>query len=341
MHIRRIFTLAVAVATLAGASPVVVAQETNRQSRREQERRSKQEQRDIQALIQMVDAVAAGKQPAPADIGLRWEGNHFLRAADGETTYIPFTLAIDATNLAAPGTALYVRAVSKDATPAPDSAAEFPWANVHFVELGPDGKLSRAMVLKPGEYEVFVAIKEQSPSEPQRNQPPGNAGLLRRALTVPDFHGPDLSISSMFIGVVEQLTEPLTSEQQEENPYTIGRLRVVPSTDFKLKKSGQLQVLFWIYGTQQASGKPDVQIDYSFHRKTTEGEKYFNKTAPQLLNASTLPPQFDIEAGHQLPGNLVVPLLSFPVGEYRLEMTLTDKVSGKTLTHNTNFTVEA
>ena len=29
-----------------------------------------------------------------------------------------------------------------------------------------------AMALKPGEYEVFVAMKEQSPEEPQRNQPP-------------------------------------------------------------------------------------------------------------------------------------------------------------------------
>ncbi len=117
-------------------------------------------------------------------------------------------------------------------------------------------------------------------------------------------------------------------------------MRVVPSTDLKLKKSGELNVLFWIYGTQETDGKPDVQIDFSFHQKTAEGEKYFNKTAPQLLNASTLPPQFDLSAGHQLPGSLVVQLASFPVAEYRLEMKLTDKASGKTLTYDANFTVE-
>ena len=346
MQIRRVLTLAVVATTLVGASPVVVAQQADKQTRREKERRSRQEQRNIQALVEMVDAVTAGIQPAPADIGLRWEGNHFLRSLDG-STYIPFTVAIDATKLDAPGTAFYVRVVNKTATPAVDpsrllSKTEqgnrgtdrvYPWDNVYFFDVPSDGKVSRAISVKPGEYEVFVAVKEKNPLS-------AKAGLLRRDLTVPDFSGPDLSISSVFIGVVEQLTAPLNTEQQEENPYTFGTLSVVPSTDFKLKKSGELEVLFWIYGTQQASGKPDVQIDYSFHQETTEGEKYFNKTAPQLLNASTLPPKFDIEAGHQLPGTLIVPLQSFPVGEYRLEMKVTDKISGETLTQNATFAVE-
>ena len=140
---------------------------------------------------------------------------------------------------------------------------------------------------------------------------------------------------------IEPLPTPLTPEQQQENPYTFGTMRVVPSTDAKLKKSGELQVLFWVYGTQANDGKPDVQIEYNFHQKTAEGEKYFNKTAPQVLNAQTLPPQFDVAAGHQLPGSLVVPLASFPAGDYRLEIKVTDKMSGKTLTQNVNFTVEA
>ena len=33
--------------------------------------------------------------------------------------------------------------------------------------------------------------------------------------------------------------------------------------------------------------------------------------------------------------------MSFPVGEYRLEIKLIDKISGQTLTHNETFTVEA
>jgi len=355
MHIRRIFTVAVAAASLAAASPVLVAQQNNQPNRRDQERRSQAEQRDIQALVQLVDAVTAGKQPAPTDVGITWVGNHFVKGVDG-ATFVPFSLAVDASKLASPGAALYVRAVSKAGAAAPAPAAEsnrrgnqqaaapiYPWDDIQFLSVPSDGKVSRAMMLKPGEYDLFITIKERSPLEPQRNQPPAKAGLLRRTVTIPDFTGPDLAISTPIIATtVEPLATPLSPEEQKANPYTIGgTLRIVPAPDTKLKTSGELQMLFWIYGTQHASGMPDVQIEYNFHHKTAEGEKFFNKTQPQLLNASTLPPGFNVVAGHQVLGFLGVPLKSFPVGEYRLEFKITDKISGKTLTENATFIVES
>jgi hypothetical protein len=36
-----------------------------------------------------------------------------------------------------------------------------------------------------------------------------------------------------------------------------------------------------------------------------------------------------------------LPLGSFPEGEFRLEIKVTDKLSGKTLTHNVTFVVTA
>jgi len=354
MQIRRMVTLAVAVAMLAGA-PALVAQNNPQPNRRDQERRSQAEQKDIQALVQTVDAVVSGKQPAPGDIPLRWEGNHFLRGGDG-STYIPFTIVADASKLSSPATALYIRVVNKNAPAAAAPPADnnnrnrdqqaaapptYPWDNVNFIEVKGEGKISRAIALKPGEYEMFITMKERGPADPPRNAPPAKVGMLRREITVPDFGGPELNTSSILIGDVEQIPAPLTPEQQQENPYTFGTMKVIPTADTKLKKSGELQVLFWVYGAQANAGKPDVQIEYNFHQKTAEGEKYFNKTAPQVLNASTLPPQFDVAAGHQLPGSLVVPLASFPTGDYRLEIKVTDKISGKAFTQNVNFTVEA
>jgi hypothetical protein len=343
MNIGRVFSFAVVAATLVSA-PALVAQ--NQPNRRDQERRSQQEQRDTQALVQLVDAIVAGKQPAPTDIAIKWEANHFMRGADG-TTYIPFSLTLDPSKLASPGVALYVRVISKGAAPAPAAndkdkkGPAYPWDNVQFLDVPPGGRVARAMALKAGEYDVLVTVREKSPLENQRNAPPLKAGFLRHTITVPDLAGPELSTSSLLIGSIEQLPAPLAAAQQQENPYTFGTMRVTPSLDAKLKKSGELEVLFWVYGTQANAGKPDLQIEYNFHQKTAEGEKYFNKTAPQVLNATTLPAQFDLAAGHQLPGSLVVPLASFPVGDYRLEIKLTDKLSGKTLTQNLNFTVEA
>lgn len=353
MQIRRVLTLCVALAWAGALAPALLAQNNQNNQREQDQKRSRQEQQDIEALVKLVDGVSKG-QPAPADIPLTWESNHFVRGADG-TTYVPFTLVLDRSKLGAPGVALYVRIVSKDVAPAPAAPAAnannrsqnqnqptYAWDNVHFLDVPADGKVQRAFAIKPGNYDVFLAVKERTPQQQPRNAPPLKVGLLRRDIALPDFSKPELQTSSVIIAsTIEPVTAPLSPAQQQEQPYNFGSMRVVPSADMKLKKSGELQVLFWVYGTEAKGGKPDITIEYNFHQKTGDTEKYFNKTAPQDLNAQTLPPQFDSAAGHQLPGSLVVPLASFPEGEFRLEIKVTDKISGKTLTQNANFTVVA
>ena len=80
-------------------------------------------------------------------------------------------------------------------------------------------------------------------------------------------------------------------------------------------------------------------MEYSFVQKTEGGEKYFNKTNPQLYNAETLPPAFDMAAGHQIVAGQSVPLASFPEGDYRLEIKVTDKIAGKSVLQTVSFTV--
>jgi hypothetical protein len=307
------------------------------------------------------------------EISVKWQSNHFVKGQSGDT-YVPFTVAVDKGQLPK-GAALYVRIVSAEqaaafasmmstaATPPKDGKPQaapqrttFQWDSVHFLDTV-DNQLSRAVQLKPGQYIAFIAIKEKSPAPAgnqrndrnrnnDKNAPPaaaaaGPVGLLRHEITVPDYNVPDLRTSSVILAQsVEPLNAPLPPDQQEANPYVFGPMKIQPSLDGKFSKTGELSVIFWIYGAKEAAtGKPDVVVDYSFHQKLAEGEKYFNKTAPQPLNAETLPPQFSIAAGHQLPGSLVIPLTSFPAGDYRLEIKVTDKPSGGTLTQNVNFTV--
>jgi hypothetical protein len=347
MQIRRVMVLFVALFFAAGS--LTLAQKAEKDDKK----RSKQEQQDIEALVKVVDGVSTSQQQPPADLTVNWDSSHFVKGQDGKT-YVPFTINIDRSKLAAPGLAIYVRAVGKDAaantTAGTTGAAEkkdekkndkveYPWDNVHFVEVPADGKISRAMAVPGGEYDLFIAVKEKSTGD--RKQPAQKVGLLRHDLSVPDFNKPELQTSSIIVAdSVEPVATAMTNEQQQENPYTFGTMKIMPSADPKLPKTGELQVVFWIYGVStDASKKPDVQVEYNFHQKTGEGEKYFNKTAPQQLNATTLPPQFDMAAGHQLPGSLVVPLASFPAGDYRLEIKVTDKPSGKTLTRDVAFSV--
>ena len=85
------------------------------------------------------------------------------------------------------------------------------------------------------------------------------------------------------------------------------------------------------------SNAPDVTVEYSFYAIQNGAEKFFNKTNPQALNAQTLPPGFDPAAG--MTNGQTVPLASFPEGDYRLEIKITDKLTTKSLTREMKFSV--
>ena len=106
-------------------------------------------------------------------------------------------------------------------------------------------------------------------------------------------------------------------------------------------KKDELSTFMLIYNPKvDSANKPDVSVEYNFYQKPAGApEKFFNKTNPQALNAQTLPPNFDLAAGHQLQSGQAVPLASFPEGDYRLEIKVTDKIANKTLTREINFTV--
>lgn len=356
MQIRRVVALSVALAFVGVMAPTLFAQGAPN-AKRDQPKRTKQEQQDIEALVKVAEVVTAGTEPGPTDLPIAWTSNYYSLMANG-VTYVPFTLSIDPAKVAAPGLAMYVRVISKDPAPAPAPAAAagrergrdeqparptYPWEDIFFGPVGADGKIQRAIAVKPGNYDVLVFAKERTPEKEQKNAPPRKVGVLRHALTVPNFATTDLQTSSVILaGTVEPIAKPLTPAEQLEQPYTLNGVRLVPSPDGKFKKSSELQLVFWVYGAGNTAGKPNLVIDYSFHQKTGDAEKYFNKTAPQELSAQTLQPDFDANLGHQLMGYLLgLPLTSFPEGDYRLEIKITDKISGKTVTQNANFAVVA
>jgi hypothetical protein len=229
----------------------------------------------------------------------------------------------------------------KDAKTAP-ALPSYPWQNIYFIEVPQDGKIARAIAVAPGEYEMFVAVKERAKDE--KSKTPPKIGVLQKSLTVPDFNNGQLATSEVIVAKgIEQLQQPLPQNKLAENPYVFGPLRVMPTVDGKFAKSGELNLVFWIYnaGVSSATSKPDVQVEYNFNQKTADGEKFFNRTQPSQLNATTLPPEFDFAKGHQLTEVQSIPLASFPPGDYRLEIKVTDKTNSKTVTQNVNFNVAA
>jgi hypothetical protein len=301
-------------------------------------KRTKAEQVDIDTLVTTVDSVAAGRVAAPSDIAVTWDTSHFFRAPDG-TTYMPFSVVVDKSKIATPTAALYVRVADKGAGAAAsakgkDSKAPIhPWEKFDFAMVGPDGKLSRYLQVKPGDYDLFVAIKDKGTVEKADKSYMPKVGVLKKDLTVPDFTKAELGTSSMLLSTAIQ---PAAGGQTaDDDPYIFGQMQIVPSRDGKYKKTDTLSVVYWVYGaTGDATGKPDLTIENSFNQKTGDGEKFFNKTQPQAVNSQS---PYNVSTG--IPNFLEVPLVSFAPGDYRLEIKITDKPSGKTVTQNVNFTV--
>jgi hypothetical protein len=335
MAFRRVLTLAVA---LVVSGTFVLAEQTAKPNTK---KRSKQEQQEIEQVVKLVDGVMAG-QPAPSDVQMSIQP-YFLKSQETRT-FVPFVL--DIKNGPAADVAMYIRVVNP-ATQADPKAkkVEYPWDDIHFVPQAQmtsgTVKLYRVFMAPAGTYDVYVAIKERLPEKAPKSQV-AKMGLLKQQVVVPDFQTSELNTSSVLVtDKVNELTAPLDADAARERPFVFGAQELVPATDMDFGKGDQLSVFFQVYNASlDQTGKPNIVMEYEFHKKEGDAEKFFNKTNPQTINGTNLPPQFD-PSKFPVPGGITVPLQSFGEGQYRLAIKINDKVSGKTLTRDVNFTVKA
>lgn len=342
-----------AMACLLAASVLLPAVAFAQQDEKKQDKAQKEE---VQTVVKLVDGVMAGQQQGTNDLNARWLRQDFLKA-QGNKEYAPFIVSVDAP--AAPGgTLTYYWRVVKTGGQTTDTAAngqdkkdkdrdkkkgksDYAYEDVSFMPIaaGPM-QIARSFTVPAGTYDVYVVAKETASKE--KNAPAPKTSVLKQSVEVPDFWNDELNTSSVIIAQkTERLAAPLTPHEQADRPYAFGSVEIVPVTVLKFAKNQELSTFMLIYNAQpdKTSGKPDVSVEYNFYSKQAGGEKFFNKTNPQNLNAQTLPPQFDLAAGHQLQSGQAVPLMTFPEGDYRLEIKVTDKVANKSLTREVNFTV--
>ncbi len=341
---------------VASLSSVGEAQQQNTK------KRDKAQEQDAQALNAAIGGVQAG-QPAPSDVAIALERTDFFKSANGHT-YVAFTATVDGKALPSPAVALMLRAVNKNAAAVPADADKKPgttpagdkasagdpkarpasavaYEDVDFIPLPPaepgqPNRVSRAFQVAAGDYDLYVGLKERSTGDKKQK---AKIAVLKHAFSVPDFHGTDLTTSSVVIAAkVAQLPKPLGADEQRANPYTIGILQVTPRIGSEFAKTEELNVYYQIYNEGlDAAGKPNVQIDYTFYRKQADGEKKIAASVPATLNATTLP-QFDATK-HQLADSPTWPLTTLQPGSYRLELKITDKISGKAVTKDVVFSV--
>ena len=329
--------MAVAVALVVSAS-LAVAQQAP--AKKDEKKRSKQEQQEIEQVVKLVDGVMAG-QPAPSDVTMSIEP--FFMKSQEARTFVPFVLNIN--NAPKTDAALYVRVVNPAAVPDPKAKkVEYPWDDIHFVPAaqlsGDKVLLNRVFMATAGTYDVYIAFKERLPEKAPKNAVP-KMGVLKTQITVPDFYNAELNTSTILVAdKVNMLTAPIGLEEARERPFVFGLQELLPAVDMEFKKAEELAIFFQVYNAGlDPAGKPNLTMDYEFHKTEGGAEKFFNKTSPQTVNATNLPPQFD-PVKFPVPGGISVPLTSFTEGQYRLNIKITDKAANKTLTRDVKFTVK-
>jgi hypothetical protein len=346
--------LALSVLVLFAFSNSLVAQ--NKDDKKKDEAQKK----EIANIVKIVDDLTAG-QPAANDLSLSWLREDVLKA-QGNKEYVPFTVQLDSSKVAGPTVAFYWRVVAKNpaAAAAVDPNAkkddknkdkdkgkkpDYAYEDISFVPVTPGQspmRISRSFTVPAGNYDVFLVAKEPTPDKAPKNAPPPKMSAVKQSVNVPEFWSSELATSSVIVAQrIDPLPAPLTPQQQADRPYALGMMEIVPTFETKFTKKAELSTFMLIYNPKVDSGnKPDVSVEYNFYQRLAGApEKFFNKTNPQNLNGQTLPPNFDLAAGHQLQSGQAVPLASFPEGDYRLEIKVTDKIANKTLTREITFTV--
>ena len=223
--------------------------------------------------------------------------------------------------------------------------ATYPFEDLHFVDFTRTDSVEpfvvrRALSLPPGDYDVYVAIREATPEG--EGIPEARSAILKRRLNLPPFGTTGLQLSSIIVAdTVETLPAPLSPDEQLLRPYALGAAEIMPARDTIFSPSENLLLVFFVYNLlTDADGKPNVTIRYRFFDQSVSGGAFFRATAPQEFNTETLPEAFDLEAyGGQLPASQAVPMASFAEGSYKLEIRVTDNLADETLIEGLSFVV--
>lgn len=324
--------------------------------RRAQTRSEQALRREGDALVALADAALAGRAD-PAGLALDWR-NDFFKAQPG--TFVPFTLTFDETVLTSGWVLLYVRAERQPAAEKPRRTLPPAYETIFPVQLdrarGRPARIMRGFAVPPGRYRVVVVLREtaDNPEEPMARRA---SGSLVRELEVPDFWTGELAISTVMLADrVEPLRAPVPTDELDEHPYVVGTNRIHPARGTSFPGNRELVVVFLVYNPSVGIDKHfDVQVDYHLFRKDPggapprggppdgpgprRGERYVTRTNPQRFNPAMMGAGFDPLSGTPVLAGQGILLAAFEPGDYRLEITVTDLLSRKSLSRDVAFTV--
>jgi hypothetical protein len=301
-------------------------------------------ERAFRDLIRHVNDAAAGR-PAPRDFTPALQF-HFQRAKTG-TVFVSMVVALPTGTPPAQFAEIYVRGYARGAVPETvqlepvreregyrPSMRVFPIENAAVIplELAMERAVSRgefAFSAPSGTFTIHGAIRERTTAK-------ARTAVFSEAITLPDFGGTRLAASSVILAERTERVDP----NAKAGAYTLGNVRAIPALDNTFDADRPLSALLVVYNANvDGSGKPDLNVEFAFFALANETATLVTRTRPQELTAATLPPAFDLNKGHQLVAGQEVSLRAFERGDYRIDVTVTDRRSGQSIVQSERFRV--
>jgi hypothetical protein len=196
--------------------------------------------------------------------------------------------------------------------------------------------LRRGLTAGPGEYDLIVGWVD-----PAERDAASAITIVRRPLSLPIASTTEFGLSSVILADRVDVREvPLTADQQSAHPYSIGPTEIAPARDAVLSNDERLSLIFQVFNARpSADGKPDVVVGFRVFRTTPTGQESVGFLNPQMYNAETLPPEFDLRKGHPVFVAVGVPLGTFRRGAYRIAITADDRLGEASAMGELSFVV--
>jgi VWFA-related protein len=165
--------------------------------------------------------------------------------------------------------------------------------------------------LKPGIYQVRVAIRERST---------GLVGSTRQWIEVPQVAS-NFALSSLFLAERKPVAASDATKRSGPTPITL-------EVDRRFARSSILRFQTYVYNAANASGQTDVWIQASVRAN----RKQVMSVAPAKVPGNG--------NGKELPYWSEIPLESLKPGSYVLSLTATDRITNASTTQQIKFSVQ-
>ena len=184
----------------------------------------------------------------------------------------------------------------------------------------PDLVFSQAVKLSPGLYQVRVVARDNLSNL---------TGAAQEWIDIPELSGKHLSISTPFIGEVDQ-----NADSQNTTGTTFKDFSLKIDKDFS--RSSNLRFITYIYNpdTSQAAGAPaNLARNLFGEARILHNNKPVAASQPRSISTP------DAKAADHLTYVSELPLKGLPSGSYTLEVTVTDSSTNARTTQELNFTI--